>query len=142
MNKIRLGNRTLNCAAKRIVNHARELFDIPTEYAIEIVGAEIDTMANCWGGDDAALIEINSTMKWSPIELSAVVGHEMVHVYQTINNGLELGEDEAYYQGEHYRLKYEAEYWLAPWEIEARGFEDYFRWYWSKSQARNMEKAA
>jgi len=143
MNYIRLGNRHLNSVAKQIVMHARELFVIPDDYEIRIVGEELGNYdGRCFATDCEAGIEINSEIKWNEPDLAAVVGHEMVHVYQTLHCGLDLEEKQGWYKNTLYRLKYETEYWLSPWEIEARGYEDYFRWYWTKSQARNMEKIA
>jgi hypothetical protein len=146
MDKFKLGNRNLNSVAKQIVMHARELFVIPDDYEITIIGEKLGQYdGRCFATDCEALIEINSEIKWwqfAPPDLAAVVGHELVHVYQTLHCGLEIEEKQARYKNKLYRLRYETEYWLSPWEIEARGYEDYFRWYWTKSQARNMEKIA
>ena len=143
MDKIKLGNRNLNSVAKHIVTHARELFDIPKTHEITIIGEELGHYDGaCFASEFESHIQINYAFDWNEPDLAAVVGHELVHVYQTLHCGLEIEEKQARYKNKLYRLRYETEYWLSPCEIEARGYEDYFRWYWTKSQARNMEKIA
>lgn len=52
------------------------------------------------------------------------IAHELVHVRQFLDGELVWEDDEnVCYKGTWYRHENHAEYWLAPWEIEARGWE-------------------
>ena len=57
--------------------------------------------------------------------LHKLVIHEMTHVKQFIKDGLAIWADgEVAFRGMSYSMKNSADYWLAPWEVEARGYED------------------
>jgi len=59
--------------------------------------------------------------------------HEMTHVKQFIKDGLALWVDgEVAFRGKSYLLTNDAEYWLAPWEIEARGYEEGIYTLWKR----------
>ena len=56
--------------------------------------------------------------------LKKVIFHEMVHVKQFLVQGLYFGKKHAKFQGQKFKLKSSSDYWLAPWEMEARALED------------------
>lgn len=63
-------------------------------------------------------------------ELVQVVSHEMTHVKQHELDGLEIEVRRASYKGEWYDP--DDDYWFAPWEIEARGYERAFLSLWNR----------
>ena len=75
-------------------------------------------------GEDKFLVALNPDIVWDDSELVKTIGHELTHVKQFIYNGLEFDlEDVVVFRGSEYRFENDLEYWLAPWEIEARGYE-------------------
>lgn len=64
-------------------------------------------------------------------ELITVIAHEMVHVKQYEQDGLDLTVVGSYMNGKEWK----GDYWFSPWEIEARGYEQAFLHYfttWTK----------
>ena len=76
------------------------------------------------GEDGRFLIALNPDKKWDEEEIVKTIGHEYTHVKQFTYNGLDIEfEDMALFKGSEYRFENDMEYWLSPWEIEARGHE-------------------
>lgn len=70
------------------------------------------------------------------LEASSIraIAHEMVHVKQFLKHQLVESDPIVFWNGQATRLTYDLdddEYWLSPWEMEARGYEDYLlhKWY-------------
>lgn len=58
-------------------------------------------------------------------EFIKTLAHEITHIKQFIYDDLVFFEEEdsVEFRGELYRFENSLEYWLAPWEVEARGME-------------------
>lgn len=70
------------------------------------------------------LVALNPEIEWKESEIVKTIGHELCHVKQFSYNGLELNwGDVVTFRGQEYRFENDMEYWLSPWEIEARGYE-------------------
>jgi len=70
------------------------------------------------------LIALNPDMNWETDELVKTIGHELTHVKQFTYDGLEFDHDDVVvFRNSEYRFENDMEYWLSPWEIEARGYE-------------------
>lgn len=70
------------------------------------------------------LVALNPDIEWEETELVKTIGHELCHVKQFRYNGLEFESDKVMaFKDREYRFENDMEYWLAPWEIEARGYE-------------------
>ena len=66
-------------------------------------------------------------------DLPAIIGHEMVHVWQYVRGSLEAIEETQIYiwEGKLYEhTEKMEEYFLRPWEMEARAMEEYCDWKW------------
>lgn len=71
------------------------------------------------------LIAINPEVDWQEPEFVKTIAHELIHVKQFTYDGLDFeAEDTVMFRGSYYRLENDMEYWLSPWEIEARGYEN------------------
>lgn len=75
-------------------------------------------------------------------ELIRTAAHEMVHVKQYMIDGLDMpSEKPTMFQGQEYK----GEYWFAPWEVEARGYEEAFLQhylYWATESHQELKKVA
>ena len=82
--------------------------------------------AVCIPGKDEFLVALSPNIEWEEKNFVKTIAHELAHVRQFTYDGLEFGEDEEVicFRSGEYRFTNEMEYWLAPWEIEARGYED------------------
>ena len=67
-------------------------------------------------------LRFNKTASVSLKELRLTVFHEMTHVKQSIKDGLRLEGRNSKFKGINYNSD-DMEYWIRPWEIEARGME-------------------
>lgn len=133
-------NDDYDSVAYSIVAHAINLFKISEDVEIELCSedlSEYDHLAACYWGDNSATIVFNSAHSWSLPEFAQCLGHELVHVKQYAYKELSmLSGDTVKYKQKLYRTSNAMEYWLAPWELEARGYEAYFeQWmYWNCGQ--------
>lgn len=114
-------------------SHAVTLFAIPEDYDISIFAESFgndELLAATYGDKDSAEIIMNSDAELSLLEFVRVLGHELVHVKQLIHDDLqlEIAKNTTKFRGKYYRTFNNVEYWLSPWEIEARGYEDYFEY--------------
>jgi len=85
------------------------------------------------GKSVAYIIEIKkSVLEGDEANLVRKIAHEMTHIMQYENDYLCFGahEEAIVYKGELYNWEHDGEYWLAPWEIEARGMELGIWWYY------------
>jgi len=75
-------------------------------------------------------------------DIIKTAAHEMVHVKQYMVDGLDMPADSpTLFRGE----KYKGEYWFAPWEVEARGYEEAFLQhylYWATESHEKIKKVA
>jgi hypothetical protein len=75
-------------------------------------------------GKDKFLVALNPSIAWDEDELVKTIGHELTHVKQFTYDGLKFEfEDVVVFKDNEYRFENSMEYWLSPWEIEARGYE-------------------
>jgi hypothetical protein len=75
-------------------------------------------------GKDKFLVALNPNIAWDEDELVKTIGHELTHVKQFTYDGLKFEfEDVVVFKDNEYRFENSMEYWLSPWEIEARGYE-------------------
>jgi hypothetical protein len=118
---------------KKLVKRARffaNLFNInPT---IDIEYSEEDNFSECVCLEDGTY-KLN-IQKWLKGEdLLRVMSHEIVHVWQYFRGSLKSNEKNLTYIWENKIYKHTGsmeEYLLRPWEIEARGLEDFCLWKW------------
>ena len=130
---VHTGSPELDCAAYLTAAHAVALFNIPEDSEIIISGDDMPEgmLAQVFPEDDFNFsIILNTNIPYTEEDIYKIIGHEMVHIKQMLFDGLDLdfGVKTAKYKGKYYRTSNAAEYWLSPWEIEARGYEDYFSW--------------
>jgi len=140
MIKVKTGNAALDLLAYRIAAHAVQFFNLPEDREILIKGAHLKgLLAEAEDTGTKFIITIEKTHGWVERRFAEIMGHELTHVKQYVYDGLVIEDngkrgDIAMFRGERYRVFNEAEYWLAPWEMEARAHEQYFRWHASANK--------
>jgi len=107
---------------------------------------EIDPVVNIYWGelqDESSVvrddngyytIEIAPWMKKDKRELIRTIGHEMTHVWQYERGALiSLPEESRYVWNDkkHERILFLEDYYLAPWEMEARARMEWVEYKWS-----------
>ncbi len=136
MIKANIGIETLDNLGYALIAHAVEMFKIPEDCTIHLQGGDTSTGADAECRTDENgnfLVLLNADLGWTEKHFCEVVGHELVHVKQYVHDGLDMGHSSTVkFRGQYYRNHFEVEYWLSPWEIEARGYEAYFWWYANK----------
>lgn len=128
-----IGNPFLDSLAYDLVAHAIELFKLYDVKEIIVQGGDPTPGADAECRTDnngKFLLLLNAERGWNVEHFVRVIGHELVHVKQYVYDGLDLdiGRSTVEFRGSRYRLKNDAEYYLVPWELEARGYEEYFLW--------------
>lgn len=128
MISVNLGNEYLDSVAYQVAAHAVNLLGIPETVEIDICGDEIaPDLGACYWDGDSVLIVLDCCEPWEAPELARTLGHEMVHARQYATGDLNMIDQRTVkYRRKYYRFSNAMEYWLAPWEIEARGYETYF----------------
>jgi hypothetical protein len=101
--------------------------DITLEYGDDLPDG---MSAACYPMGTGYLIQFNQDAEWNFFDLVGIIGHEMTHVKQFQLEGLtlEVGPDTARYKAQYYRISSLMEYYLAPWEMEARAMEEFTVW--------------
>jgi hypothetical protein len=66
--------------------------------------------------------------------LLQTIFHEMTHVKQYEREGLKIKVRHGKFKGETYSLEKDEDYWLSPWEMEARAMEDAMINFYNRSQ--------
>lgn len=62
--------------------------------------------------------------------LAKTVFHEMTHIKQFMQDGFKIGAKKVSWQGKKFSVKSEKDYWLSPWEMEARAMEEAMLRFW------------
>lgn len=90
--------------------------------------------------DNPKVFDMKVCRNLSKFELTEAVSHEMVHIHQYLRGDLQdsLEDGMTIWQGEKYPTDPLGSdgYFLAPWEIEARGLQEWLGYKW---EARNRE---
>ena len=123
--------------ARRVMHHAKYMTGlVPDEgYGYDLKLKVIFTkFKNAYGDaygfeDDSESFEIRLSSKANDRRLVQTIYHEMCHIKQFYFEGLELGEKPVW-KGKTFS---NADYWDAPWEVEARKFEKKYFSIWKKS---------
>lgn len=117
---------------KKLVKRAKfvaELFDI-RDFDLKMAWTKGDSYCRR-NNNGTFTIKISRAMsKYWLIEL---VGHEMIHLKQYKDGRLKNGFGCVLWEGKRYEIADDStskEYFLSPWEIDARGHEDYVGWCW------------
>jgi hypothetical protein len=131
--RVKTGNIALDGLGILVVDHARTFFNLPEDVSIVVRGkqlkhghlAETGPTAHGFG------IDMESRKAWPEVKFVEILAHELVHVKQFIFDGLvlDIEKNTTLFKGKRYRTFNDAEYYLAPWEMEARAYEYYFRWH-------------
>jgi hypothetical protein len=117
-----------------VVCDALEFYNLSMHTDIEVSfdeGLPDAVLAACYPEVNGSFyIGLNESVDWNPDMLIRMLGHEMTHVKQFITEGLNLdaGIKTAKFKNKYYRLQNNTEYFLAPWEMEARAMEEFFLW--------------
>jgi hypothetical protein len=69
-------------------------------------------------------IRLNRNLLTTSEELLKAVFHEMTHVKQFVENGLRIYHRAAKWEKNDYKLVTNEDYWMSPWEMEARAMEE------------------
>ena len=123
--------------ARRVMHHAKYVTGlVPDEgYAYDIkVKVILTKFKNAYGDaygfeDNPENFEIRLSSKANDKRLVQTIYHEMCHIKQFYFEGLELG-NKPVWKGKTFS---NADYWDAPWEVEARKFEKKCWSIWKKS---------
>jgi hypothetical protein len=62
--------------------------------------------------------------------LARSIFHEMTHIKQYMQDGFKIGAKKVSWQGKKFSMKSEKDYWLSPWEMEARAMEEALLRFW------------
>ena len=75
-------------------------------------------------------------------ERRAAIFHECVHIKQYEKNGLFVSNEIQVFNCKVFHMKTKEDYWWAPWEVEARGYEEalLFSWEHGKTKPNKMLK--
>lgn len=69
-------------------------------------------------------------------DLLKCVFHEMTHIKQYKHNGLRFGTKKVELGGQKYPFKDSIDYWLSPWEMEARAMEEALLFFWGEANEK------
>jgi hypothetical protein len=135
MLNINLGDADANELAYATICDVMEFYGLDFSIDIELVGRDDipanDSEAGClMVSDGNYAVYINDKTEWTMEKIVECVAHEMVHIKQHELDGFDLEiqgrSHTATFQGKHYRMDNLYEYWLSPWEMEARAMEKFF----------------
>ena len=76
------------------------------------------------------MIVLSKNMIDSDESLARTIFHEMTHIKQFMQDGFKIGAKKVSWQGEKFNVKSEKDYWLSPWEMEARAMEEAMLRFW------------
>jgi hypothetical protein len=76
------------------------------------------------------MIVLSKNMIDSDESLARSIFHEMTHIKQYMQDGFKIGAKKVSWQGEKFSVKSEKDYWLSPWEMEARAMEEALLRFW------------
>ena len=76
------------------------------------------------------MIVLSKNMIDSDESLARTIFHEMTHIKQFMQDGFKIGAKKVSWQGEKFNVKSEKDYWLSPWEMEARAMEEALLRFW------------
>lgn len=122
----------MNPIISEVIKHAQRLFkiehvSIQVDIADELTNKDAEAELLMVAGD-LFIVRIKPIVFEDDVYLVEVLGHELTHVKQYVQDDLDLFEDYATFRGKQYRFMNEAEYRLSPWEVEAYGMQQYFIW--------------
>ncbi|MFZ9079251.1 MAG: hypothetical protein ACO23H_12015 [Alphaproteobacteria bacterium] len=109
--------------------------DVGFSFEEDLMGTDMDAVLDRHE-KDWFTIELNPAFcaACTEGELVRVVSHEMVHVNQYVNDGLNLDYD--LFRGRKYKNE---DYWFKPWEVEARGYEMAFLGFYNENWEKYCE---
>lgn len=76
------------------------------------------------------MIVLSKNMIDSDESLAKTIFHEMTHIKQYMQDGFKIGAKKVSWQGKKFSMKSEKDYWLSPWEMEARAMEEAMLRFW------------
>lgn len=76
------------------------------------------------------MIVLSKNMIDSDESLAKTIFHEMTHIKQYMQDGFKIGAKKVSWQGKKFSVKSEKDYWLSPWEMEARAMEEALLRFW------------
>jgi hypothetical protein len=76
------------------------------------------------------MIVLSKNMIDSDESLAKTIFHEMTHIKQYMQDGFKIGAKKVSWQGKKFSVKSEKDYWLSPWEMEARAMEEAMLRFW------------
>lgn len=76
------------------------------------------------------MIVLSKNMIDSDESLAKTIFHEMTHIKQYMEDGFKIGAKKVSWQGKKFNMKSEKDYWLSPWEMEARAMEEALLRFW------------
>jgi hypothetical protein len=128
-----LGGKIVDTLAYATINKVMGFYKLDPGLIINVYALDVDrndSHAGCLHiGEMEYEIYINENVEFTPGRLCELIAHEMIHVKQYELDGLEdLPGDTVQFAGKFYRMENKLEYWLSPWEMEARAMEDFFAW--------------
>jgi hypothetical protein len=134
MIEVDLGFKRFNAVAKAIAKDCVSFYKLPKNIGVDISADCIDNFvsgaadAACFrGDDDLFFIIINEELMLSEQRLMELVAHEMTHIKQWVKGELQdIADDKVLYKGKVYSNETDLDYWLAPWEMEARAMQEFF----------------
>ena len=84
--------------------------------------------------DDTYILRLKRGL--SKHERLSAIFHECVHIKQYVHNSLFVSENMQVYNWEVFHMSSKEDYWWAPWEVEARGYEEALLYSWSKKKKK------
>jgi len=81
-------------------------------------------------GKKKFMIVLSKNQIDSDESLARSVFHEMTHIKQYMKDDFKIGAKKVSWQGEKFNVRSEKDYWLSPWEMEARAMEEAMLRFW------------
>ena len=106
-----------------------------THFTLQMKWAKKGETSNCTCHEDGDFtIEIQKNLDTPRVIVH--VAHEMVHLRQFKHDELDVRDESTYWKGERYDTPEfgSDEYWLSPWEIEARALEGWLQNRWEEAK--------
>ena len=124
---------------KRQIQFIKNFLQLPEEMQISLIVAPLDGDMGLFTrlADNHYVIILDEGMT-SEQQLHTIA-HELVHIKQRLDGRLIFKQKKQIWCGTKYKIKTEDDYWLAPWEMEARAMEAYLasKWYNRKHTQKN-----
>ena len=131
MISVELGGKLVNRLVRDTIAEAIKFYRLDPNIGVVVDGWDVDqndSHAGCiHTGELEYQLYLNSNVEFPATRIVQLIGHEMTHVKQYELDGLEDHTGRTIrFRRKYYRLANKMEYWLSPWEMEARAMEDFF----------------